>query len=356
MRSIILILAVGLLTIGCGSDDGGTDTGGTTPQNMVDGGGTPADSGSAPAPLDSGINEADGSDPGGGSGPSPVDPDEGEPQPYAPPAALTAEFSDPDPGPAAGCNGTSVSVIRGWIVDRIGRPISGAKAQLCVVSDGGTTQCLPPEDSGEDGVFNLSIAQGDQCLTKAAFRVIKPGSGRAPMYCNAPLDMAADSTRIIMETPYVLYAGLPPADLPELGDEMMSRRITFQNGVQLDLTPFDLVSPYEELGMRTVGVDERGLCFLEGQTPPARLYAFTPDSTIYGEATVRFPNETELAPNSKVDISILGGLGCERNGEHVAEGAWESVGTGTVSEDGMHIESDEGTVLTCLTWVGYTPL
>ena len=272
MKSIILTLAFALMTIGCGSDEESTDTGDNPPQDMVDGGTMQTDAGSGPTPGDSGTAETDASVPGPGPGPAPVDPDEGEPQAYAPPATLTADFSEPDPGPAAGCSGTSVSVIRGWIVDRIGRPISGAKAQLCVVSEGGTTQCLAPEDSGDDGVFNLAIAPGDQCLTKAAFRVIKPGSGRAPMYCNVPLDMGSDSTRMIMDMPFVLYAGLPPADLPELGDEMMSRRITFQNGVQLDLKPFDLVSPYEELGMRTVGVDERGLCFLEGQTPPARLY------------------------------------------------------------------------------------
>ena len=47
-----------------------------------------------------------------------------------------------------------------------------------------------------------------------------------------------------------------------IGDEEMTRTVTFTNGVQLDIKPFDLVSPYEELGMRTVGTDERGLCFL----------------------------------------------------------------------------------------------
>ena len=351
-RYLIAVLFLGMV-VGCGSSDSDTneDNPGGQPSGdastMVDAG----EEGSAP---DAGLGSGDDGvqPPGRGS----ADPDEGEPQPYQTPAALTAGFMGDDPGQTDGCGGTTVTQIRGWIVDRIGRPISGAKAQLCVEGEGGTTQCLPPTDSGEDGVFNLDIAPGDQCLSKAAFRVIKPGSGRAPMYCNAPLDLDATNSRLIMEQPFVLYAGIPAADLPPIGDEEMTRTVTFANGVQLDIKPFDLVSPYEELGMRTVGTDERGLCFLEAAEAPTRLYAFSPDSTIYGNATVRFPNETELEPGAKVDISILGGLGCERNGEHIAEGTWQSIGTGTVNAAGDYIESDDGTSLTCLTWVGYQPL
>ena len=207
-RHLIAILVLGMM-VGCGSSDSDTneDNPGGQPSGdastMVDAG----EEGSAP---DAGLGSGDDGvqPPGRGS----ADPDEGEPQPYQTPAALTAGFMGDDPGQTDGCGGTTVTQIRGWIVDRIGRPISGAKAQLCVEGEGGTTQCLPPTDSGEDGVYNLDIAPGDQCLSKAAFRVIQPGSGRAPKYCNAPLALDAANSRLIMEQPFVLYAGIPAAD------------------------------------------------------------------------------------------------------------------------------------------------
>jgi hypothetical protein len=354
MKTIIGLLVALLAITGCGSD--GSDAADSTPDMMAMGNSVDATS---PAP-DSGTSrdvdaaimaDADSSAPREG-----VDLDEGEPQAYVEPATLGAGADEPDPGQRPGCNGSTVSRIRGWIVDRIGRPVGDAKAQLCIVGADGVTNCLRPSDSTPDGVFNIDIGEEYQCLNTAAFRLIKPGSGRAPMYCNADLPAPGSDTRLVLNEPFVLYAGIPAAILPPAGDEMMSRTVTFANGVELDIAPFDLVSPYAELGMRTVGADERGLCFLEGQTAPTRLYAFTPDSTIYGEASIRFPNETELSPGAKVDISILGGLGCERNGEHVAEGAWTSIGTGTVNESGAMIVGDEGAVLTCLTWIGYTPV
>jgi len=354
MKNKIGFIVILLALVGCGSGD--ADSTEVTPDMMVQQGDSAmmmpeADMETVTVP-DAGIAPDEGI---GNPPPAGGDPDEGEPQAYVEPAALAAGQDGPDPGPRPNCNDASVSRIRGWVVDRIGRPIEGAKAQLCVVGSDGVTNCLRPSDSTADGVFNIDIGEEYQCLNQAAFRVIKPGSGRAPMYCNANLPEPGSDTRMVLNEPFVLYAGIPAAILPPAGDEMMARTVTFANGVELDIAPFDLVSPYAELGMRTVGTDERGLCFLEGQTMPTRLYAFSPDSTIYGEANIRFPNETELAPGSKVDISLLGGLGCERNGEHVAEGAWTSIGLGTVNEDGSMIIADEGTVLTCLTWVGYTP-
>ena len=78
----------------------------------------------------------------------------------------------------------------------------------------------------------------------------------------------------------------------------------------------------------------RVLCFIPEDNVPTRPFAFSPDSTIYGDpATFRLPNEDELAPGTSVELYLLGGLGCEQDGEHIAEAAWH-LGNGTVSEDG----------------------
>jgi hypothetical protein len=358
MKRIAYLFCIALAVQACGSDSD-DDTG--TPAADI-GVSAAEDMGAAAPDMNSPVEPTEDAgapvgDPDSGASPRPVDPDEGDPQPYDVPAVLSATSSEPEPGQQPGCGGTTVSEIRGWVVDRIGRPIDAAKAQLCVVDAMGTTNCLRPADSGPDGVFSIVIGDDYRCLGQAAFRVIKPGSGRAPMYCNAVLPEPSGNTKLTFEDPFVLYAGIAAEVLPPVGDEMSELTVKFANGVELDVILFDLVSPYAELGMRTVGTDERGLCFLDaGQTPPAKLYAFSPDSTIYGEAKIRFPNDLELAAGSQVDVSILGGLGCERNGEHIAEGAWTSIGTGTVNADGTMIVPDEGTALTCLTWIGYTPL
>jgi len=61
-----------------------------------------------------------------------------------------------------------------------------------------------------------------------------------------------------------------------------------------------------------------------------------------------------LAAGAKVDFHFLGGVGCKIDGELVKEGAWVNFGTGTVSDDGTTIASDEDSGLTCVSWLGVT--
>ena len=108
-----------------------------------------------------------------------VDPDEGEPMEYAPPAQLDGNLAA---GEMVNCpaDHTFVSVARGWVVDRIGRPIDQAMVQLCIEHSNGTAECLTPRNTDAEGVFEMRPQEGKQCLTKMVFRAIKPGEFRTP--------------------------------------------------------------------------------------------------------------------------------------------------------------------------------
>ena len=80
---------------------------------------------------------------------APADPDEGEPQAYVYPASLDSATT---PGyTVEDCRASALTRVRGWVVDRIGRPIMGARAQLCVTNENGTGSCLMP--TSNDGWY-----------------------------------------------------------------------------------------------------------------------------------------------------------------------------------------------------------
>jgi hypothetical protein len=62
---------------------------------------------------------------------------------------------------------------------------------------------------------------------------------------------------------------------------------------------------------------------------------------------------TGLAPGAQVNLYVMGGLSTKVNDEPVPEGEWAMYGTGTVDAEGAFINSDEGSLLPTLNWVGY---
>jgi len=283
-----------------------------------------------------------------------MDPDEGEPMDYVHPARLNENIGG---GPVDACadGHTYVSVARGWVVDRIGRPINQAMVQLCIESNG-ASECLTPTDTDANGVFELRTLEGKRCLSKMVFRSIKPAGFRTPAYVDYHLDMAAGAEgAVVIRDPFVLYATIPIPEPPQVDDDEAMHTFTFHNGMEMDLIPFDLNSDYARLGLRVVETNERGLTFLEGHDAPDLLLGLSPDSSVYGDGVAfRLPNTLGLAAGAKVDFHLVGGVGCKLDSELIKEGAWTHFGTGTVSADGTTIATDEGTGLTCVSWLGVT--
>ena len=156
---------------------------------------------------------------------TPEDLDEGEPQPYEYPSSLDTatepayEIED--------CTANKLSRVRGWIVDRIGRPITGARAQLSVTNVSGTLVCLMPAQSNTDGTYTLDVPRTESCASRAVLRVIKTGAPRATMYCALDLTEASDTGEIILREPSVAYATIGASTKPAFEPALSSRDVTF---------------------------------------------------------------------------------------------------------------------------------
>lgn len=285
---------------------------------------------------------------------TPEDLDEGEPQPYEYPAALDTstepEYQIED------CTANKLSRVRGWIVDRIGRPITGARAQLCVTNVSGTLVCLMPAQSNTDGTYTLNVPRTESCANRAVLRVIKTGAPRATMYCALDLSQASETGEIILREPSVAYATIGATTKPPFEPALSARDVTFPSGITMTVIPDDLFgiepeSDYAMLSTRHVLPDERGLCFLDESSTPDHLFTFAPELAVLGEgASISFENQFDYEANQTLELWLLGGLDCTIDGEHVKEGEWKQVGTAEVSSDGARIETDFK--LPCLTWIG----
>ena len=358
---------VALLSFGC--SDSESDTGAETLGGMggaAGAGGSAGSGGEAGAAGEAGSNDAgaggaattggeSGAGGAAGSGMSSIgeDPDEGEPMPYVYPPSLDGPTEPPYT--IEGCSASPLSRIRGWVVDRIGRPIMGARAQLCVTNVSGLLSCLMPTQSTMDGSYTLEVPETESCAQKAVLRVIKPLTKRATMYCKLDLDSASETGEIVLREPSVLYATIDATQKPPYAPETMARDVTFASGITLNVTPYDLFGTdpeddYAALSVRQVAPDERGLCFLDEDNTPDHLFAFAPEMAVLAGGGISFNNQYGYAPGTTISIWLLGGLDCTLDGEHIEEGKWEQVATATVDESGTTITTDFQ--LPCLTWIG----
>ncbi|MEZ4465668.1 MAG: hypothetical protein R3F43_14640 [bacterium] len=158
----------------------------------------------------------------------------------------------------------------------------------------------------------------------------------------------------------MLFPTTPARVIPPYAPGDEARDVIFPDGTALlGLVPNDYFgSDYEAMGMRRIDPAARGLCFLGAETPaPAGVIAFYPEGDLAAPIGVRVPNDLGLAAGASVVFSVLGSLDCTLpDGGHVAEAEWEDIGTGTVTADGAFIESDAGTGLPCINWMGYRPM
>ena len=307
-------------------------------------------------------------DPGGTAG-DPVsvptfDPNDPLPTPRETSATPPAKIAEPsDDALDTMCQGQYVSEVRGWVVDEIGEPLTGAKVQLCIrVYGTGELLCVQPRDTQAEGYFSINVPDSARCMSDAAFRTLVPRVDFAPMYCHA--DFSAERTDAVLRVtePLVLYQTRPAISVEELGDTSQPHRVELIGELSLTLIPDDLYGPeIGEMGGRALSPDDPGLCFLhavdQGDHPQIDgLYTFAPEGDLTGSTvTVRFPNTVGYEPGAEVDLYVLGNLDCSVEGqvESLEEASWSKQASALVDDTGMWIETLPDAGLPCLSWFGY---
>lgn len=259
--------------------------------------------------------------------------------------------SDNQPG-AGGC--TSVSSASGTAVDDQGVPIPDLFAVLCVSMPGGSSTCLSPTRTNHAGAFEIALPEDKQCVTTAALQINSPSDlTRLPLYCEIDLRGGGN---VALANPLKLPVAMP-CDRDPLGEKTQPHGIRCPGSVTLSVVPADMWLfdvTYQDIRVAKWDASLGWPCFVDPAAPPDALFAFAPSVEVSSASAVQasFLNEYALAPGTTVDLYAVGGAASQRwDGSHVPEGAFEPIGTATVTADGTAIQTDDG--LPFLTWVGY---
>jgi hypothetical protein len=293
------------------------------------------------------------------------DPTEPLPTPQATSVAPPTKISEPSDDPLdATCGAQYVSEVRGWVVDEIGEPMSGAKVQLCVrVYGTGELLCVQPKDTQAEGYFSVAVPESARCMSDAALRALVPRVAFAPMYCHADFSVERTDGVLRLTEPLVLYQTRPALSAEDLGDPSQPHSVELIGDLSLTLIPDDLYGPeISGMGGRALSPDAPGLCFIHGDSDQDGdpqidgVYAFAPEGDLTGStATARFPNTAEYEPGAEVNLYVLGNLDCSIEGqmESLEEASWSIQGRAQVDDSGMWIETIADAGLPCFSWFGY---
>jgi hypothetical protein len=311
------------------------------------GGGGGADAGAPDAALDAGARVPADAGPGVDAGAADAGPADAGP---ADAGTCRLETVDRERPPACPAGSPWVSAVRGDLRSAEGAPVAGL-AQVCVrLAASGVLVCLRPARACADGHFELRVPEESRCMGSASLRSFAPGGAFVTSYCH--LELPASEPALDLPGPSVLYPARPPATLPPEGDPATPRTVTFEGGLEVDVTPAVLFEDYAQLASYRHPAGAPPPCFLPPGEAVDGLWAFNPEVDVPGAGfPVRIPNDRALAPGRVVDLFVLGGLNCAlEDGELLEEADWVRAGTATVAADGRTIE---GGRLPCLNWFGY---
>lgn len=315
---------------------------------------------------EAGFDIISGGDQVGGMNDTPnFDPTSELPSPMATDLDPPASISDPSDGMVdENCGGHYISEVRGWVVDETGQPMSGARVQLCTRSfETGALTCLMPQTTNREGYYSVAVSESARCMSSAALRAIVPRVAFAPIYCHGVFEEGSADDVLRITEPLVLYQTRPALSITEPGSEEERYEINLPGALTLKLIAEDLYGPtVDELGGRALSPSDPGLCFLdhsEGGPQIDGVYAFAPEGDLTGSvASLTMANTSNYESGAQVQLYVLGNLDCSVEGmdEPIEEGEWTPIGTATVDEAGMLIQSDDMSGIPCLSWFGYGPV
>jgi len=273
-------------------------------------------------------------------------------------AACTPPASTPDAGADAGavedagggpesCEGTWIGRVRGTVLELDGSPTEAPRVYtIC------GNACLYRE-VGDDGTFDDAIdfcfPPGDPLHTPV---FIFHGLGR---YTDLYLDFVPDGSNreddTLFEQPFIVA---PIESMSSLTiDTTVAQTLADGAGFELTFEPGAIEPPPGRERIAVRRMDRASWSAWPTLGEMTAMYALLPDDTIFHTpASVRFPNDEGLAPDTPVEIL---GLGNVETGAPYA-GNWGRVALGHVLSDGSAIVLDDGEGLEALTWLGYRAL
>ena len=149
--------------------------------------------------------------------------------------------------------------------------------------------------------------------------------------------------------------GTLPGDLAiEAGDGGI---LVLPGGSQIEM-PFE-AEPW--MALTRYPMTDHVPCFLDPSNLPLALYAvtplaayvFEPGSTTTTPAALDLPNDAGLAPDTDVDVRVLGGSYLIH--VDLTEGEWTVMAAARVSTDGTRIQTLPGEGIAYLSWFGIYP-
>ena len=312
-----------------------------------------------------GVNINFGGEEGGAEDETPTfDPNQPLPEPTVPTQMPPTQIAEPGEGEVdADCQGHYFNQVRGWVVDEVGEPMPGARVQLCVREyESGTLVCLTPKKTKSEGFFEIPVTESARCMSSATLRTLVPNVAFAPIYCHGNLDQDTGDGVLRITEPLTLYQTRPAVSIADAEEEGLSI-VSLIGEIQLTLNPENLYGPtIDEIGGRPLSPSSPGLCFLNHSEEGPQVdgvIAFAPEGDITRDtAQITIPNDMDYAPGSQVQLYVLGNLDCSIEGEvePLEEGDWVPTTIATVDEGGLRIQTEVGSGIPCLSWLGYGPV
>jgi hypothetical protein len=256
---------------------------------------------------------------------------------------LCERTSPPALTPGSGC--TQVGTVSGQVLDQDGNPPTSTTFTVC------GDACLYG-DLRADGTFSIAI---NHCYGSSVFYEVPVFIYHGePAYAGVTVKFVPDGATDVPTADIGVITTVATDAMKSYSyPEAVATTFTDDSGFSIDVAECELRLPAfeEELHVGEVALEDFPL-----PTTPSDLlglYFVGPDNSHFEvPGLVRFPNTTQLAPGTVVDLMALGNMGTTTV---IEAGTWGVVGSGRVSSDGMHVESDpaqDGGLIT-LGWIGY---
>jgi len=247
------------------------------------------------------------------------------------------------------CSAHWVAGVRGRVVDPTGGPIREGIVQMCLRLEDGTQLCQSPKPI-DNGWYAVVIPEEFRCLQQVTLRATQVNQPVSTTFCRTQMNPTYGVLDVAEEL--ILHELQTPADRPPMGDEASMRTVTFPSGLSMDVVPsdFEFSDVYDELAAAPVPLDGAP-CFVDQAPDLLGLWALGPESGIEPGVALRIPETTGLPDGTPVELWLVGGTFTLLGDEVLEEGVFAPIGTGTVT--GGMIQTDPGSELPYLSWVGY---